>query len=497
MFKSLSLILLFSTVSSFANAAVCGSDIDLQKRGKFHGNHQESKNPLYGKVFRVCSKIFDDMPRFKPVKIKSGTGDYIPKFIEVGDRTSGVMRMHVALSKSCMSPASKEKPTFVLLHGEPHWSFFFRDVFPVLEKAGHCVVAPDYIGFGRSDKPLWIGYHTHTRHVENLIEFLKKTESELGINMDRINFVMQDWGGLFGIRMLTHSHMERYRNSCGSVKAFTTNILQLPITVPDPFFKFLAESAPHVFEFFVGTTIASSKRGVRDPIVRQEGKLCLKEIAPLPAMKLLPEWIGHSFSFMNYDTEISEWVVDTTVTEQSPETAADFLPWEVVNVVTTNPAHKVNYQGDKFCGVKQILKIGERYAFDAPFQTLESKIAPIIFPSLIPSEMDINQREWDKLSSYSGCGIDIHTMHSKYDTVTMGMDKFFWGMEPARGREHVRFDHQGHFLPFDYGEVYAREVLRIIENEQGGLFPQVSTEESIREIPASEIGAAVPIFDRN
>ena len=54
----------------------------------------------------------------------------------------------------------------VLLHGEPSWSFLYRTVMPVLAEAGFRAIAPDLIGFGRSDKPAAIGDHSYARHVE-------------------------------------------------------------------------------------------------------------------------------------------------------------------------------------------------------------------------------------------------------------------------------------------------------------------------------------------
>jgi len=93
--------------------------------------------------------------------------------------------------------------TVVLLHGEPSWSFLYRKVIPVLAADGHRVVAPDLIGFGRSDKPAERVEHTYARHVEWLREALFDR-----LQLDAITVFGQDWGGLIGLRVVAE-HPER------------------------------------------------------------------------------------------------------------------------------------------------------------------------------------------------------------------------------------------------------------------------------------------------
>jgi haloalkane dehalogenase len=92
----------------------------------------------------------------------------------------------------------------VLLHGEPSWSFLYRRVIPPLTAAGHRVIAPDLIGFGRSDKPTSRTDHSYARHVEWLREALFDV-----VGLDDVTFFGQDWGGLFGLRLVAE-HPERF-----------------------------------------------------------------------------------------------------------------------------------------------------------------------------------------------------------------------------------------------------------------------------------------------
>ena len=84
-------------------------------------------------------------------------------------------------------------PTVLLLHGEPTWSFLYRKVIAQLD--GFRCVAPDYFGFGRSDKPTDVGWYSYDRHTESLIAFV----DELGLR--DMTVVVQDWGGPLGFRL--------------------------------------------------------------------------------------------------------------------------------------------------------------------------------------------------------------------------------------------------------------------------------------------------------
>ena len=81
---------------------------------------------------------------------------------------------------------------FLCLHGEPSWSFLYRKMIPILAPLGR-VIAPDLIGFGRSDKPVERTAYTYTMHRDALTSFIEQ------LDLRRITLVCQDWGGLLGI----------------------------------------------------------------------------------------------------------------------------------------------------------------------------------------------------------------------------------------------------------------------------------------------------------
>jgi haloalkane dehalogenase len=83
-----------------------------------------------------------------------------------------------------------------MLHGEPSWSFLYRKMMPILAAAGHRVICPDLVGFGRSDKPTRIEDHTYARHVE----WMRALAFDV-LDLRQVTLVGQDWGGLIGLRI--------------------------------------------------------------------------------------------------------------------------------------------------------------------------------------------------------------------------------------------------------------------------------------------------------
>jgi haloalkane dehalogenase len=80
------------------------------------------------------------------------------------------------------------------LHGEPTWSYLYRKMIPTLSRAAR-VVAPDYLGFGRSDKPTDRGWYSFDRHYGSILGLVESLE------LERLTVVVQDWGGPIGMRL--------------------------------------------------------------------------------------------------------------------------------------------------------------------------------------------------------------------------------------------------------------------------------------------------------
>jgi tRNA(adenine34) deaminase len=95
--------------------------------------------------------------------------------------------------------AKDAKTTYLCLHGNPAWSYLYRKMIPIFATSqatgGARVIAPDMIGYGRSDKPKKDSFHTFTWHRQCLLEFIER------LNLKNIVLVVQDWGGILGLTL--------------------------------------------------------------------------------------------------------------------------------------------------------------------------------------------------------------------------------------------------------------------------------------------------------
>jgi haloalkane dehalogenase len=121
-----------------------------------------------------------------------------PHYATIDDLDGGELRVHF------LDEGDPEAAPVLLMHGEPSWSYLYRHMVPPLVAAGHRVVAPDLVGFGRSDKPTEMGDYTYARHVRWMEQVLV---DQLGLR--EITYFGQDWGGLVGLRVVA-AHPDRF-----------------------------------------------------------------------------------------------------------------------------------------------------------------------------------------------------------------------------------------------------------------------------------------------
>lgn len=155
-------------------------------------------------MVRTPDENFDGLPNFS----------YTPNYHQWQD-----LRMHY------IDEGPKNGPVMLLLHGMPTWSYLYRDMIPGLVQAGYRCIAPDHMGFGRSDKPTDIHWYTIARHTEILTSLI------VSLDLQNVTLVCQDWGGPTGLAqpammpdrfehlviMNTWLHHEEYEYSKGIV----------------------------------------------------------------------------------------------------------------------------------------------------------------------------------------------------------------------------------------------------------------------------------------
>jgi len=132
------------------------------------------------KALRTPDERFDDLPDF----------DFPPNYLHVDDTTGGTLRLHY------LDEGPSDAAPILALHGEPTWCYLYRHMIPLFTAAGHRVLAPDLIGFGRSDKPTEREDYTYQRHVDWMSDWLRQ------MDLANITLVCQDWGGLIGLRLV-------------------------------------------------------------------------------------------------------------------------------------------------------------------------------------------------------------------------------------------------------------------------------------------------------
>jgi haloalkane dehalogenase len=116
---------------------------------------------------------------------------FTPHYVQLRDGRFGALRM------ATIDEGPRDAPVALLLHGEPTWSYLYRHMIPRVAAAGFRAVAPDFIGFGRSDKLARRADYSYHAFVGWLREFVE------ALDLSRITLVCQDWGGPIGLSVLS------------------------------------------------------------------------------------------------------------------------------------------------------------------------------------------------------------------------------------------------------------------------------------------------------
>ena len=136
---------------------------------------QPSNKWSTGKVVRTPESRFENLPDY----------NFSPNYVEVQG-----YRIHY------LDEGPKDGEVVLLMHGQPSWSYLYRHMIPLLSNSGYRVIAPDNVGFGKSDKPVDWSSHSYQMHVDVMSEFTD------AINLQSATLFAQDWGGLIGLRVV-------------------------------------------------------------------------------------------------------------------------------------------------------------------------------------------------------------------------------------------------------------------------------------------------------
>jgi len=157
-------------------------------------------------VYRTPDDAFDQCPEFP----------WEPAYVEVTDPDGGALRM------AYVDAGPADGPVALLLHGEPSWSFLYRHVIAVLTERGIRCVAPDMVGFGRSDKPL----HQDDYSFARLVEWTRELVFD-HLDLREVTVVGQDWGGLIAFRLIAE-HPDRFSRVVAANTGLPTGDFDMP-----------------------------------------------------------------------------------------------------------------------------------------------------------------------------------------------------------------------------------------------------------------------------
>lgn len=128
------------------------------------------------KILRTPEERFENLPDYP----------FEPHYLMLDEE----LRMHY------LDEGPQDADPVLLLHGEPSWSFLYRHMIPVFVEAGYRTLAPDLIGFGKSDKPAELEDYTYQRYVDWMTDWVES------LDLQNITLVCQDWGSLIGLRIV-------------------------------------------------------------------------------------------------------------------------------------------------------------------------------------------------------------------------------------------------------------------------------------------------------
>lgn len=135
------------------------------------------------KSLRTPDDCFDNLPGYS----------FAPHYQNVPDTEGGELRVHF------VDEGPRDGPVVLCMHGQPSWSYLYRKMIPLFVARGYRTIAPDLVGFGRSDKPSERSDYTYARHVGWITALIS------ALDLNEITLVCQDWGGLIGLRVATEN----------------------------------------------------------------------------------------------------------------------------------------------------------------------------------------------------------------------------------------------------------------------------------------------------
>ena len=225
----------------------------------------------------------------------------------------------------------KDADPIILFHGEPAWSYLFRKMIPVLTDAGHRVIVPDMVGFGKSDKFISKYDYSYKHHIDLMKELV------IQLDLREATHFGQDWGGLVGLRVVAELPARFAR-----VVVSNTGMI-----ARDGFSGWLFENIVKLIVWWHGPITFEELKLARDKALKNNNP------SPLLGAIMFSKWIAYSYYSEDMD---------------------------IVGII------------ESFGGLS--LSDGEKKAYEAPYPSGEYKAGPHVWPYLIPTQLSENEQYW-------------------------------------------------------------------------------------------------------
>ena len=225
----------------------------------------------------------------------------------------------------------KDADPIILFHGEPAWSYLFRKMIPVLTDAGHRVIVPDMVGFGKSDKFISKHDYSYKHHIDLMKELV------IRLDLKEVTHFGQDWGGLVGLRVVAELP-DRFARVVVSNTGMVARA---------GFSGWLFENIVKLVVWWHGPITFDELQLARDKVLKSNNP------SPLEGAIMFSKWIA--YSYYNEDMDI-------------------------IGII------------ESFGGLS--LSEGEKKAYEAPYPSGKYKAGPHVWPYLIPTELSENEQYW-------------------------------------------------------------------------------------------------------
>ena len=343
------------------------------------------------RVMRTPDDRFEDLVDFP----------YSPNYQEIDDGEGGTLRMHY------VDEGPSDAPIIFCLHGQPVWSYSFRKMIPPLTSAGYRVIAPDIVGFGRSDKPIEPGDYTFANHVRWMHDFVRR------LSLTGITMVCQDWGGPIGLRILVADPDRFARVVISNTGLADARNVSMEMASK---LRALLASTPVLGTVDVNAAMRENLRergGFQD-----QAKNAANGIDGRPPFMY---WIKHCAE------------------------SDDFNPGEIMSLWLNSCSEE------------------EKRGYSAPFPSEEYKQGARRFPSLIPLfpdnvEVPANRKAWEQLRTFDK---PFLTAFSDGDPGAMDL-QFQQEVPGAAGQAHVTIKNAMHYTQDDQGGALAQVVIDFV-----------------------------------